>query len=134
MTRAMKKLIIMLSLSSFLMIAGSSFVWAGDVRQGYFSVLPDVPLMAGMDEVEDQTFVFDKAEGRVIETAGFLAQSQQTDPQTYYSDVLGQLGWKPLKSGLFTRGGEQLVVIVRKVKGGELVKFSLAPHRTSLSR
>ena len=122
------------ALNTLVVIIAVNSAWAGDMRQGYFSVLPDVPLMAGMDEVEDQTFIFDKAEGRVIETAGFLTQSSQIDPQTYYSDVLGQLGWKPLKSGLFTRGGEQLVVIVRKVKGGELVKFSLAPHRTSLSR
>jgi len=102
-------------------------VGAGDTRQGYFSALPDLPLMSGMDEVEDQTFVFDKAEGRVIETAGFLAVTPEKDPQTYYSEILGQLGWKPLKSGLFTRGSEQLVVIVRKVHGGMLVKFYLTP-------
>ncbi len=95
--------------------------------QSYFSVLPDVPMMTGMEEIEGQTFVFDKAEGRVIETAGFLPQNTPEKAQEYYSEVLLQLGWKPLKTGVFTRDSEQMVVIARKVEGGVLVKFFLAP-------
>lgn len=96
--------------------------------QGYFSALPDIPMMSGMDEVEDQTFVFDKAQGKVVETAGFLADSSPKTLEIYYAGVLGQLGWKPLESGVFTRNDERLSVKFEQVGAGALVKFQLAPQ------
>lgn len=95
--------------------------------QGYFSALPDIPMMSGMDEVEDQTFVFDKAQGKVVETAGFLADSSPKILEVYYAGVLGQLGWKPMESGVFRRDEEQLSVKFEQVGSGALVKFQLAP-------
>ena len=95
--------------------------------QSYFSALPDVPMMSGMEEVEDQTFVFDKAEGKVVETAGFLAESSPEELEKFYREALGQLGWKPFKTGVFVRDHEMLSLRVTKVGNGELVKFQLAP-------
>lgn len=83
--------------------------------------------MAGMSEVEDRSFVFDKAEGRVIETAGFLPHADDVSVRAYYDTVLGQLGWKPLKNKVFYRDSEQLIVNIEKVAGGVVVTFQLAP-------
>lgn len=121
----MKTTLSMLAAVLFLSLVPPAF--AAENSQNYFSALPDVPLMAGMNEVEDQTFVFDKAEGRVIETAGFLSAAYPNDPRKYYSEVLGHLGWKPLKSGVFARNNEQLIVNVEKVGKGVVVKFQLSP-------
>lgn len=96
--------------------------------QSYFSALPDIPLMAGMDEVQDQTYVFDKAEGRVVGTAGFLSHKVNADPLKFYSNTLEALGWKPLKHGVFTRNDEQLSVTTEKLSGGVLVRLQLSPH------
>jgi hypothetical protein len=96
-------------------------------NQDYFSLFNDIPLMQGMTELTDQSFVFDKAEGRVVESVGFLSVSETESPVKYYETVLQQLGWKPLKTGLFRRNNEQLVVRAEKVAQGVLVRFQLSP-------
>lgn len=106
-----------------------------DGKQAYFSVLPDVPLMPSMDEIADQNFVFDKAEGRVIGAVGFLSrpnrgndsEKKPSDPQKFYADVLPQLGWKPLKSGVFVRDSEQLAITITPAPRGIFVKLQLSP-------
>lgn len=96
-------------------------------NQAYFSVLPDVPVMPGMKEMTDQSFLFDKAEGMVVETVGFLSASASLDPLKFYETALRQLGWKPLKTGVFQRNDEQLVVRAEKLTQGALVRFQLSP-------
>ena len=96
-------------------------------NQAYFSVLADIPLMPEMKEMTDQSFVFDKAEGRVVETVGLLSPSDTRDPQKFYETALPPLGWKPLKTGVFQRNNEQLVVRAEKLTQGVLVKFQLSP-------
>ena len=80
-----------------------------------------------MSEVADQSFVFDKAEGRVVETVGFLSASDTDRTIKFYETALPQLGWKPLKTAIFERNNEQLVVRAEKVAQGQLVRFQLSP-------
>ena len=96
-------------------------------KQAYFTVLSDIPLMPGMVEVADQSFIFDKAEGRVVETVGFLSVSDTERTIKFYETALAQLGWNPLKTGVFKRNNEQLVVRAEKVAQGQLVRFQLSP-------
>ena len=108
-----------------------SFAQANEAKnsenQAYFSVLTDIPLMPEMKELTDQAFVFDKAEGRVVEAVGFLSISDTDRPIKFYETALTQLGWKPLKTGLFQRNNEQLVVRAEKLAQGVLVRFQLSP-------
>lgn len=97
--------------------------------QSYLSYLPDVPLMEGMAELEDQSFVFDKAEGRVTETAVFTAASTEKEVMAYYLKVLPELGWTTLSPDRFLRNGEQLIVKCDKVSGGVVARFSLSPKQ-----
>lgn len=96
-------------------------------NQVYFTALTDVPVMPGMVEITDQAFVFDKAEGRVVEVVGFLSLSSSADPVEFYKTVLPELGWKPLKTGVFQRNNEQLVVRAEKLTREVLVRFQLSP-------
>lgn len=96
-------------------------------NQAYFSVLTDIPLMPDMKELTDQAFVFDKAEGRVVEAVGFLSTFDTERPIKFYETALVQLGWKPLKTGVFQRNNEQLVVRAEKLTRGVVLKFQLSP-------
>ena len=116
---------------TFPAVAGGS---SGE-KQAYFSVLPDVPLMPLMNEIADQNFVFDKAEGRVIGAVGFLSRPGEAndseknalDPQKFYADVLPHLGWKSLESGIFVRDSEQLAITITPAPRGIFVKLQLSP-------
>ena len=125
----MKPLLFLFQLLSVLVILQGNAL-AGDKNtqnQAYFSVLTDIPLMPDMKEITDQAFVFDKAEGRVVEAVGLLSVSDTHRPIKFYETALTQLGWKPLKSGVFRRNNEQLVVRAEKLAQGTLVKFQLSP-------
>ena len=98
-----------------------------DNAETYLSYLPDVPLMSGMTEVADQAVVFDKAEGRVMETAVLAPLNSEKDVFDFYGTTLPALGWQKLTPDRFLRNGEQLVVKWEKVSDGALVRFSLSP-------
>lgn len=118
----MKKITLLLSLCVLL----PALAWA---EQSYLSYLPDVPLMSGMAELEDQSFIFDKAEGRVIETAVFTKSSSEKEVVAFYGKTLPELGWTVLSPDRFLRNGEQLIVKCEKVSGGVVTKFSLSPKQ-----
>jgi hypothetical protein len=87
-----------------------------------------------MTEVEDQSFSFDKPEGRVIESVGFLSASTPQTIYEYYHGALIPLGWKPLKNNVFSRNHEQMLIEVERVQKGFLIKFRLSPQQALLSR
>lgn len=95
----------------------------------YLRYAPDLPLMSGMTELSDQSMVFDKAEGRVVETAVFTAVSSVDEVQDFYRTTLPALGWQRLSSDRFLRNGEQLLVKCEKVQDGVVVRFSLSPKQ-----
>ena len=53
----------------FLMLIACVSGAAIAASQTYLRYLPDVPLMPSMVELDDQSMIFDKAEGRVIESS-----------------------------------------------------------------
>lgn len=113
---------------ALVILSGAAFAEAEKPQnQAYFSVLTDIPLMPDMKEMTDQAFVFDKAEGRVVEAVGLLSVSSSLNATEYYKIALEQLGWKPLKTGVFQRNNEQLVVKAEKLAHGVLVSFQLSP-------
>lgn len=125
MVRKISCLLLLIGLFSLISPAFSE--GAGEQKQAYFSALPDVPLMENMKEVEGQTFVFDKAEGRVVETLGFLSASSPEKIKQFYVSILLNLGWKPFESNGFRRKDEQLLMKIEEVPQGILVRFQLSP-------
>lgn len=98
-------------------------------RTGYVSVLPDIPIPAGLTEDADKAMVFDKASGKVVTATLTGLQSDEKQVMGFYLEALPQLGWTPMKTGVFVRNGEQLLVKTRKVRGGVALELSLVPKR-----
>lgn len=93
----------------------------------------DLPLMAGLTEVESARMVFDKSSGRIIETQlrGHVAAA---DARAFYISALGQLGWEILdqRAGriVFVREQERLVMDFdddEATNGGVEIRVLLGP-------
>lgn len=95
----------------------------------FFSVIEDLPLMAGLREDEAQGMAFDSPQGRIVEAyaAGSVGRK---DVLGFYEAALPQLGWRATGPGTFVREREVLKVEFPAdlQKGRRLtVRFSLAP-------
>ena len=108
-------------------LIGGSPASAAEASAAYLSYLPDVPLLDGLAELPDQSVVFDKAEGRVVETAVLAPSDSEKRVFEFYGKTLPALGWQMLTHDRFLRNNEQLVVKWEKVSDGALVRFSLSP-------
>ncbi len=103
----------------------------------YFTVLEDVPLMPALTYMPEDTVVFDKPTGRIVEEValvndlpvnGVPANDAYDDVVfSFYDDVLPQLGWKVILKGHYIREDERLVLTINSVDGKKLVKFKLSP-------
>ncbi|MFN3700476.1 MAG: hypothetical protein ACK4VI_03025 [Alphaproteobacteria bacterium] len=105
----------------------------------FFSALQDVPVMEGMQELPDYTLVFDKPEGRIIETLAVYNTDSTADSETiraFYQSALPQFGWhrvsRAVESGaqrdFFGRSGETLMIELDTASAGEVfVRFTLHP-------
>lgn len=98
-------------------------------NQAYLHYLPDVPLQAGTAELVDEAVLFDKAEGRIIESVVDAGKTPEKQALNYYSEALPPLGWTPSGRGVFVRNGEQLTVKWEKVPGGAILRLSLWPKQ-----
>ncbi|HNQ91483.1 MAG TPA: hypothetical protein PKI93_00965 [Alphaproteobacteria bacterium] len=109
----------------FILSAPLRGAWA---ETAYLGNIPDIPMMAGMEEVPDEGFVFDAPDGQIVRAVVFAPKKAENDVLGYYTKVLPELGWVARKTGLFIRNGEQLTVTIGKVDGGVLATFDLSPR------
>lgn len=91
-----------------------------------------VPLMPGLAELADDTVVFDKPEGRIIDATA-TGVVLMRDAHAYYQAALIETGWTPLLRKvidgiLVVRGGEVLHLRFRREAGETAVHFSLSPY------
>lgn len=100
-------------------------------RARFFVSIQDLPLMPGLEELPQQTVIFDKPEGRIIESAARIESGSPDAVEEFYVRVLPQLGWVRVSGRSFVREGEQmdlhfetheghnfLNIMVRPVEGG----------------
>ena len=73
----------------------------------FLSVLPEMPLMPGVDEVPDSAFIFEGASGRIIEVTA-VSHINIDAIQTFYATSLPQLGWIISGVGEFRQDDEIL--------------------------
>ena len=72
-----------------------------------------VPLMPGLTEIEEETIVFDKPEGRIIMAVaeGCIGEDRAF---TFYETALAEIGWVPATTTFrlleFTRADERLEI------------------------
>ncbi|WP_421779780.1 hypothetical protein [Kiloniella litopenaei] len=97
---------------------------------GFFAGSGGVPIVPGMEEMEELGVVFDKPEGRIVEAfaSGHLSQE---DVREFYGRALPQLGWEVIGEGLFVREGEVLKIeILEGVENSRsILRIILAPSQ-----
>ncbi len=91
----------------FLFITGvinSSF--AGQKLE-FFHSISDLPLMYGFKENENTAIIFEKLDGRIIETSA-VGSVSQAKLEKFYVEILPELGWQEVEKNLYKREGELL--------------------------
>ena len=92
--------------------------------------IDDLPLMPGLVGIADQSLVFDKPDGRIVQAVA-TGRVRASAVRNFYADTAPQLGWKSAGEGRFTRDGESLRIelIDAGAPGGALtVRFLVNPQ------
>jgi hypothetical protein len=94
---------------------------------GYFSEIPDLPIMPLLTADPGAGVVFDTPAGRIISVfaKGKVAPGAVLD---YYGGALPQLGWKPDGKVRFHREAERLRIEFIDNADGLTVRFVLSPQ------
>jgi hypothetical protein len=125
------RLIALLVLFGLLFALPAPAAWAQGrpAQTAFLSVIDDVPLMPGLTERTDAAVVFDKPEGRIVETEA-TGRLVRAEVLKFYAASLPQLGWRARSEGRFLRDKEELVLSFASGAGGALtVRFTLSPDR-----
>ena len=107
---------------------------------GFFETLYDVPIMTGLQELEDQALVFDKPSGRISHAAAIGQGMNISSIYLFYEDTLGQMGWTKIETQLqgnlgqtltFVRGSDELRINTELDKEDPktvVIRFYLTPR------
>ncbi len=93
----------------------------------FFSAMQDIPLLDGMTELADQGAIFDKPEGRIVESVAEIESGTLEDARAQYAQTLPQMGWKKTAPGNYVRGEENLVLSFEAYQGKKFARVLLRP-------
>lgn len=119
----MKKAFLILALIS---LPFTYAVASTDIR--FFSLIPDMPIMAGLQELQDQSFGFDKPEGRFVETLSYLREGTPQQVSAYYHETLAQLGWRSLAQDIYIREQERMTINFERQDEIQLIRITIEPR------
>ena len=97
-----------------------------EVAPRFFEQLDDLPLMAGLREIEEANVAFDKPGGRIGE-AYAEGEVPAGEVLAFYRKTLPQFGWRAVDDDSFEREGEQLEIQVIESPGTTTLRISIAP-------
>ncbi len=111
-------------------------VWAGSaVAQNnpasparFFSSMQDVPVVAGLTELQDQSVTFDKPEGRIVESVAEIETGSFAGIRKLYDETLPQLGWSRIAENSYAREGEFLHLNFETYDGRNFVRVLVRPQ------
>ncbi len=98
------------------------------IRPAFSVVMPDLPIMPGMTEDSEAAIVFDKAEGRIIETRAIGAVPLHVI-ENFYVRALPALGWQRTQQGEYIRKDEKLAFTITKDQNASILIFSIQPTK-----
>ena len=98
------------------------------IETTYSSVMDDLPLMLGMTEQPEDTLIFDKPSGRIVEFS-VRTPANAAAVQKFYGEDLPPLGWKVQSPAKFTRDDETLKLDFEKAGRETIVHFTLTPAK-----
>jgi len=107
-------------------VRGAAAQGAGDAY-AFLHGMEDIPLMAGLYEIPEETLVFDKPEGRIVHAAAASENAGRGEIEAFYNNTLPQMGWRSAGAGSFVRQGEELQISVQQNEGYSLVMFTVLP-------
>ena len=93
---------------------------------GFFDRLEDVPVMPGLQPVEDAGIEFDAPSGRIVE-AWAIGDATREAVRDFYRRTLPQLGWSAGAGDAFERENETLRIDFFGPDGELTVRFTIAP-------
>ncbi len=93
----------------------------------FFSMLQDVPLMPGLEELEEHGTSFDKPEGRIAEAIAMMHDLTQKQVIDFYQLTLPQFGWGKVSQNSFFREKELLSIGFEENNNIKLVKITIKP-------
>ena len=114
-------LIVLLGFTSF-------YAQAGAGQTQFFESIQDLPLMPGLIERADATLVFDKPEGRVIESVAEMQSLSDEQVRQYYASSLPQFGWEMAGEDIFVRQNEALQLAFESDSGYEILRIMISPR------
>lgn len=120
----LKKTFLILAVLAFM---GPASAFAEESK--FFSTLSDIPLMPGLYEVTRDSVSFDKAEGRIVETAAASETLSAGQIRTFYASALPQLGWSASGQDAYLKDGEKLTLRLESKGTLNVVHLSLSPAR-----
>lgn len=94
----------------------------------FFHALNDVPVMAGLRELPDESINFDKPEGRIVTATAVSDRISPEKIQHFYDETLPQLGWMRAENGTYTRDQERLKLIVEVKQGVSIARLIVEPR------
>lgn len=84
--------------------------------------------MEGFEELEDQTLVFDKPAGRIVESFAVAGDVTAAQAVSFYRNILPQLGWHEESKTHFVRNEEQLFLKIEEKQDAVILHFTLSPN------
>lgn len=108
-------------------MAGAPMPVSAPESARYFSTLPDIPLMPGLTELSDQTVVFDKPEGRIVESVALIRGAAQDAVVAFYEQTLPQLGWVRAGPLAFVSEREFLKITFEEMAGRTFMRLAVSP-------
>lgn len=113
-----------------LMLAAPAMAMANSdaaLRPVFSSVMSDLPIMPGLTEDTNSAIIFDKPDGRIIETRATGALPANII-DTFYNRALPALGWVPVADHTFFRSGEELTYTVITENGLSVLRLNVQPQ------
>lgn len=93
----------------------------------FTKVIDDLPLMPGLEAVEDEDVLFDApGSGRIAETNA-MGPVDADDVYKFYKRSLPHLGWREINSHTYRRESEELRIDARANQKITLVTFRVTP-------
>ncbi len=93
----------------------------------FLTTIPDLPLMPALRELDDQAVIYDKPNGRIVEIYLSLGTLSIKDVQTYYQNMLPQLGWVLAGPQTYVRDSERLLMSFEQ-QNQSYLHFKLMPR------
>jgi hypothetical protein len=93
----------------------------------FFSALPDVPLMEGLQEITDQTSAYDKPEGRIVDQLALIKNVSNEAIKRFYDQTLPQLGWYKTGELSYQRDKESMRLSIEENGNRKFLRVRLNP-------